>query len=176
MSKIDQAMKSRTAIVLLLLASSAMSGAQTKPRPRFEDYPVKDIYRGKPAAPVLKTRNQRLFRTMIREGANSKVQFAGHYTVAIWGCGSGCGEFALVDSITGRVYDGFTVEDPTMQLAEQRPDLYPKERIEFRPNSDLLKINGCPNERNCGSYDFVMMDGKGLTLVRKELLPKQFQY
>jgi hypothetical protein len=30
--------------------------------------------------------------------------FAGHYTVAYWGCGSPCGRFAIIDARTGRVF------------------------------------------------------------------------
>jgi hypothetical protein len=44
-------------------------------------------------------------------------------------------------------------------------------RMEFHPNSRLLKINACPNEVYCGLYDYVMVEGKGLKLARKELLP-----
>jgi hypothetical protein len=47
--------------------------------------------------------------------------------------------------------------------------------IEFHPQSRLFKINGCPNEENCGFYDYVMTEKRGLRLVRKELLPKEFQ-
>jgi hypothetical protein len=59
-----------------------------KTRPKFTDYPVQQIYRGMPAAPVL-NKDQQNFRTMIRRGANTPVQFAGHYTVPVWGCGAG---------------------------------------------------------------------------------------
>jgi hypothetical protein len=48
-------------------------------------------------------------------------------------------------------------------------------RMEFYPSSRLMKINACPNERDCGFYDYVIVDGKGLELVREELLPKQYQ-
>ena len=40
------------------------------------------------------------------------------------------------------------------------------ERMEFHPNSRLRKINACPNEKDCGLYDFVMVEGRGLKLVR----------
>jgi hypothetical protein len=52
-----------------------------------------------------------MFRTMIRKGANSKVKFAGHYTVPLFGCGLGCASFYIADSISGKVYDGFSVAD-----------------------------------------------------------------
>jgi hypothetical protein len=34
-----------------------------------------------------------------------------------------------------------------------------------------MKINPCPYEQNCGLYDYEMVEGKGLKLIRKELLP-----
>jgi hypothetical protein len=39
-----------------------------------------------------------------------------------------------------------------------------------------MKVNGCPNERDCGFYDYIMVEGEGLKLIRKRLLPKEFQY
>jgi hypothetical protein len=143
------------------------------PRPKFRDYPVKSIYHGQPAKPII-TKEFRSFRTMIRRGANTDVEFAGHYTVPRWGCGTDCNGFVVVDSISGKVYDGFGVAElPTTWVEEHGDDA--KERMEFHPNSRLMKINACPNEENCGLYDYVMVDGKGLELIRKELLPKEYQ-
>src|SRR5882672_606541 len=51
-----------------------------KPRPRFDDYPAKNIYRGEPARPII-TKEFRSVRTTIRKGADSDVEFAGHYTI-----------------------------------------------------------------------------------------------
>jgi hypothetical protein len=47
--------------------------------------------------------------------------------------------------------------------------------MEFHADSRLMKMDGCPNETNCGYYDYVMIEGKGLELVRKELVPKKYQ-
>lgn len=55
--------------------------------PQFEQYKVK-IYSGKPAVPVLRTPEDREYRTRIREGATAGPNFAGHYTVVIIGCGT----------------------------------------------------------------------------------------
>jgi hypothetical protein len=112
---------------------------------------------------------------MIRTGAKSPVEFAGHYTVPTWGCGAGCNAFVIVDSITGRVYDGFVVAELPGAWEEKHFGHLPS-RMEFHPHSRLMKINGCPNEKNCGFYDYVMVDGEELKLVRKQLLPKEFQY
>ncbi len=118
-----------------------------------------------------------MFRTRIRLGANAPVKFAGHYTVPSWGCGASCIGFVIVDSITGKTYDGFGVESlPDSWLDDHAGDSYKLiEFMEFHPSSRLLKIDGCLNEQWCGFYDFEMVDGKGLKLIRKELLPKQFQ-
>ena len=80
-----------------------------KPRPKFSDYPVKKIYRGKPARPVI-TKEWHFYRTMIRRGADYEVEFAGHYTIPRWGCGTNCNVFVIVDSISGRVYDGLGLD------------------------------------------------------------------
>lgn len=142
------------------------------PRPTFRDYRVKNIYHGKPVPPIV-TKEFRGFRTRIRQGAKSDVEFAGHYTIPRWGCGTECNGFVVVDSITGEVYDGFGVAGLPVGWLEEHggDDAFP--RIEFYPNSRLLKINACPNEENCGLYDYEMLDGKGLKLLRVDLLPKE---
>ncbi len=166
-------MNSRIAVLFLLLAAVILV-AQTKPRPRFADYAVHEIYKGKPAPPAI-TKDWRLFRTMIREGAKAEVEFAGHYTVPKWGCGAGCNAFVVVDSESGHVYDGpGTLSDLPWDYLDKELGKYP-DRMEYHPNSRLFKINGCINERDCGFYDFLMIDGAGLRLIRRELLPKKYQ-
>ena len=142
--------------------------AQQKKRADFADYSVRHVYAGKPAKPIL-NKDQRFFRTRIREGAKSDVEFAGHYTIPRFGCGAGCSAFFIVDSISGKVYNGFSVSDLPYDYIEKN-GLQDMLRIEFHPNSRLLKVNGCPSEQNCGFYDYLMVDGKGLRLLRKELL------
>jgi hypothetical protein len=161
------------ALLPLFLSAIALSAQSSPARPAFEKFPVASIYDGEPAAPTL-TKDQRMFRTVIRRGARSPVQFAGHYTVPEFGCGTGCSGSYFVDSITGRVFDGFIISDFPMEWREQHP-ADPQTHIQFMPSSSLVKINGCPNERDCGYYDYVMVEGKGLKLVQKWLLPKEFQ-
>jgi hypothetical protein len=141
-------------------------------RPRFRDYRVKTIYLGEPAAPII-TQEVLAFRTRIRDGATHDVEFAGHYTIPRWGCGAGCNTFMIVDSKSGKVYDGFGVADLPFEWVKEHggEDVLP--RMEFYPNSRLLQINGCPNEEDCGLYDYEMIEGKGLKPIRIELLPKE---
>ncbi len=68
-------------------------------------YDVSTIYDG-PRAPVRFDGNfpdARMFRTKITEAVAQGPNFAGHYTVATWGCGSGCQEHAVVDVKSGDV-------------------------------------------------------------------------
>ena len=53
--------------------------------------------------PRLETPGKRLFRTRIREGARSGEPFADRYRLAVWGCGTGCQQGALVDTRSGEV-------------------------------------------------------------------------
>lgn len=156
-----------------LLFSTVLCGQSVANHSPFEKYPAERVYKGTPVQPKL-DRDQRYYRTVIREGAKSQVEFAGHYTVPRFGCGTGCTAFYIVDSATGRVYDGFGISDLPMHWIEKQSGDAPP-RIEFLASSRLLRINGCPNERDCGYYDYVMLDGKGLKLVHEWLLPKEFQ-
>jgi hypothetical protein len=90
------------------------------------------------------------------------------------GCGTDYNGFAIVDSVSGRVYDGFSVHELPFDWVKDHVGDTIKRR-EFHPNSRLLKINGCPNEANCGLYDYVMVDGRGLKLIQNEFLPEDFQ-
>jgi hypothetical protein len=150
--------------------------AQVTPkRPAFGDFHVKEVFRGTPVSPKLVTESQRMFRTRIRDGAKGPVEFAGHYTLPRWGCGAGCNVFVIVDSQSGRIYDlPFSLADLPYEWVQKHVG-EPHDRMAFRSNSRLMKIDACPNEKDCGLYDYVMVDGKGLKLVRKELLPAEFQ-
>lgn len=165
----------RKILSVFLACNAILSADQARKHPQFSDFPVKEIYRGNPAVPRLVTQSQRMFRTKIRLGAKANVEFAGHYTVPRWGCGTGCNGFVIVDSITGTVYE---VPFSVVELPgswEESHDAGVHERMEFHPDSRLMKFDMCPNEHDCGFYDYLMVDGKGLKLVRKELLPKQYQ-
>jgi hypothetical protein len=140
------------------------------PVPRFEDYPVVESFTGQPAIPVLTTSQQRMYRTRIREGvthgsgvwtgtwkeAKEKQgpNFAGHYIVIRWGCGSNCLMMALVDAKTGRVYSP-PLSEVGMELYVPM-DMMGDKEIDFQPNSSLMVLrNACKAARKeCGVYYF----------------------
>lgn len=45
----------------------------------------------------------KLFRTTITNQVSEGANFAGHYTVVTWGCGTSCRGYAIVDVITGNI-------------------------------------------------------------------------
>lgn len=164
--------------LLILLAcclplGQGLTSQERNPRPQFSAYPVKEVYRGEPAKPII-TKEWLSSRTMIRRGADSDVEFAGHYTIPRWGCGADCNGFVIVDSINGKIYQGLALEELPFNWEKAHGGDAVK-RMEFHPNSRLLKVNACPDEANCGLYDYLMVDGKGLKLIRRQLLPKEFQ-
>src|SRR5215204_1656338 len=44
------------------------------------------------------------FRTNLRNAARGKVNFAGHYILTQWGCGTNCSQTAVIDAKDGSVY------------------------------------------------------------------------
>lgn len=134
--------------VLLLTAAPRGVVAQTQRRvPRFEDYPAREVYRGVNARARL-TRDDRAFRTRLREAARERPNFAGRYVVTAWGCGAGCLMGAVIDAKTGRVY----------RLPHQATLDYDAgldfEPIRFRLDSRLLIIFGARDDAPDIDADF----------------------
>ncbi len=101
--------RSHLLLLLCLLSVSAHgqgapAGKSAAPPPRFEDYPAGEVYRGPVARVRLDSRRARLFRTRLAEDSRGGPNFAGRYTVVVWGCGTGCAQMGVVDAKTGGVY------------------------------------------------------------------------
>ncbi len=156
-------------IALALCACAYDSGARAQARktqaqpaaPRFEDYPVREVYRG-PVAPVrLDSRRARMFRSRLREDSRSGPNFAGHYAVVVWGCGTGCAQMGVVDSKTGRVYF------PPLEYMDI-PDVENEATRGFRPDSRLLVLTQNHYDGR-GSYTafYYLFDKGRFRLLRK---------
>ena len=128
----------------VLYPFSGVAYAQQPRFPRFQDYPISEKVTGKPTPVNLRSHPKAsLFRTKLREGAKRGPNFAGHYTLLMWGCGADCMVVAVVDAKTGRVYFApFTVS------VSMKGD--------FRINSRLFIRN--PPERNERPYGEEMLD------------------
>src|SRR5919106_6054254 len=135
----------RHVIALVLLFSfQSILFAQKIPLPAFEKYPA-DVWAGKPAPLNLRShRLARMFRTSIREQQHEEgINFAGHYTLAVMGCGTGCSIVAIIDARNGRAYfprvfEGWTSEIGKYTFADN------EDIRTFRVNSRLLRVVGRP--------------------------------
>jgi hypothetical protein len=104
---------------VLLMAVPA--GAATVPATaQGKDYPAV-VYKGVKKLPDFQGRDKEFasFRTRIRDGIKHGPNFAGHVSLIVFGCGSGCSEVFAADVTTGQVY-GFPLggeDNPYLHLA-----------------------------------------------------------
>ena len=115
-----------------------------KPEPRFASYAVK-VSSGKPAPLNLSSHKlARMYRTSLREQIREEgVNFAGHYTIAAMGCGTGCSITAIVDTRNGRAYFPQVFEGWTSVIGDY--EFKEGEDIRtFHANSRLIRAIGRP--------------------------------
>ncbi len=90
-------------IKAILLSVVLLASAVTLPS--FDEFPAKEIFKGKPTKINLKSHKEaRKYRTALTEGVQEGPNFAGHYTVVGIGCGSGCEIITVVDANNGKVF------------------------------------------------------------------------
>jgi hypothetical protein len=155
----------KTFCMLMPLVASAVSGivsAQTTPQQtppqslQFADCPA--VVKSQHTVPHLlfSDARARQYRSAIREASKQPVDFAGHYVLAQWGCGSGCVMAAAIDTTSGRVTSlPFSVSDWPLDVTEP---------LKYQADSCLLVIRGSRNESaEHGTYYYVF-DGKRFTL------------
>ena len=124
---------------------------------KFEDYPVKAVYRGKPAAPRLDHAGAKRYRTAIRQWAAQGPNFAGELTIAEHGCGTCCKGFFIVNARTGTVYPR------TFGVACHYKDEVPGYglvALDHRVDSNLLIVRGARNEKGGGEYYYLWQGGR----------------
>jgi hypothetical protein len=132
---------------------------------QFRDYRVREIYRGKHAAVDFSSNPRaKTWQTMLIDAANKGSNFAGHYTVAMWGCGTSCTSFAIIDAINGRVYFPTTLSH--VRWTGGRGKEY---GLKFRIDSDLLIVYGSPNEEDKMGAFYYKWENNDLQLIKSDL-------
>jgi hypothetical protein len=95
----------RLLLIILIIPVLAGASVAQKKAPRFEDFPVAGRSSGKPSRLNLSSHAQaRMFRTMLRDVAKKGANFAGHYAIGYWGCGTECVRIGIVNLRTGQAY------------------------------------------------------------------------
>ena len=120
--------------------------------PKFVAYPAKEAYQGRNAPLVLATEQDKTFKTRLREAAAQKPNFAGHYILTAWGCGTECLMGAAIDANTGKVY---WLPHTICCWGSHADDKF--EPIVYHPNSTLIVFIGQRNEEGENGahfYDF----------------------
>jgi hypothetical protein len=169
-----------TTVSAQMLGPQGASISQEENPPRFDDFPVVEEFRGKPARVDLSSHPiARTFRTRLREGALKGPNFAGHYTLVSWGCGNECGQSLIIDLHTGKVYG---LAEPPNSPSSDRAGRVKHQVLEFSRGVDftlasklLIADPPCPKDYNpCVSFGrsgepirYYIMEDDGLRLIHK---------
>ena len=112
--------------------------------PRFDAYPVTAPTSTPAAKPNFESAPPaaRAYRSSMEAAMAKGPVFAGTVSLARWGCGSGCENWALIDRTTGTI---------TVPAAPLQPLDYnlpcERELLEFRPDSRLLLVHRADDGR-----------------------------
>lgn len=159
---------------LVLTLCIAVSISAQRGVPTFTQYSV----------PVAKVRNinvdlksnkyARNYRTNLRNAAKEGVNFAGHFVVANWGCGTNCSETAIIDARNGKVFFPEILQGATFGFCELDDSV--DEPIQYKKNSRLFILNGFKSgdldkkNTKCGIYYF---EWTGTSLRQIKLVEKK---
>jgi len=162
-------------LTVSILTFAGAIGCQAQ-EPKFNQYGVA-VWRGKHSPLDLRSHPlARKFRTLIREQMrDAGINFAGYYTVASMGCGTGCSITAIVDNRNGKAYfpdqfNGWTGIVGDYEYAEN------EEPWTYHANSRLLRAIGREhlgplNEEHYGPSGIYFYEWKNNRLVRVKLKP-----
>lgn len=126
------------ASIFLMCASFPAEAQRT---PLFRDFPTGAVYVGHHSNPDLSSPEAYNYRTRLREASQEDVNFASHYRVVTWGCGTNCIAGAVIDVISGRVtFFPFSI---CCSVKQQDADFQP---VLIRPNSKLIVFVGLRGE------------------------------
>ena len=142
-----------------VLVSAGTVVAQQLPFQRFPAI----VHCAKPAPLRLETPLAQEHASKIRAAVHRCPNFAGHYTVVNWGCGTECAVYVIVDNRTGNIYAPPEISRG-VSLGLGGPD--------FRPDSTLMVVANCPEPKVYGlkgcQKNFYRWDGSRLVLLKSE--------
>src|SRR5687768_4939658 len=140
-------------LITLLAAFSSIGFAQSTPT--LKQYAAK-VEKIRNVRVNLKShKNANLFRTNLRNAAKEGVNFAGHYILTSWGCGTNCSQSAIIDARNGRVFFPRELEGAGLGFCELPDETEP---TVFQADSRLLIFSGFKGgdldrkEARCGVY------------------------
>ncbi len=154
-------------ILELLLAGAAVAlGNEPSAAPKFEDFPAPGPYVvATPKVDLHSHPQATRFRTILTRAAKEGPNFAGHFRVVEWGCGTGCVQVAIVDLISGKV--GFPAELNNVVFPMPIEDGL-SERLGFvyRVDSTLFLVNGVVGPVELLGAHYFQLSGGALVPLR----------
>jgi hypothetical protein len=148
-------------VATVVMAVVSSSGAVAADVPTFEAFPAKRVAIAKPAAVRLTAREAKQFQTVLREGAQQGPNFAGHYTIVKWDCGSACNRVAIVDAKNGRV-----VFPPQLQPLSFFMSTDQSPPLQYRIDSNLLIATGASMDRDQRGIFYYRWNGRSLKQLK----------
>lgn len=125
-------------LTALLLAFSSIGFAQST-TPTFRQYAAR-VEKIKNVKVNLRShKNANMFRTNLRNAAKEGVNFAGHYILTTWGCGTNCTQSAIIDARNGRVFFPRELGGAGFGFCELPDDTEP---AVYQADSRLLVLSG----------------------------------
>lgn len=168
-------------ILLGIIALSISASAQRKPT--FAAYSSR-VEKIRNIKVDLRSKDARMYRTNLRNAAKTGVNFAGHFVLTGWGCGTNCSVWAVIDARSGHVYFpnefagvGFGFCDlPDHAMPADAPNLADDSSgpLFYKKDSRLVVLTGytgggLDNQKaKCGVYYF---EWTGASLRQLRLIP-----
>ncbi|HEX8735472.1 MAG TPA: hypothetical protein VF721_09130 [Pyrinomonadaceae bacterium] len=125
-------------LTVLFLAVASVGLAQSK-TPTFKQYSAKVEKIRNVNVNLRSHKRANMFRTNLRNAAKEGVNFAGHFILTTWGCGTNCSQSAIIDARSGRVFFPDELEGAGFGFCELPADVEP---LVYKPESRLLVLNG----------------------------------
>jgi len=136
-------LRSLTMAIISVLAVYSAEGQSS--RPSFSKFPA---FVEKARVRSVNFKNDaaaRSFHTRLSDALRGGVNFAGHYVVAGWGCGTGCISGAIIDARNRKVL--WPLEFNALGVWYDGNN-YVDKPVEYRKNSRLLIIRGSPGVKD----------------------------
>lgn len=157
-------------VIFLAVVSGGFAQSRT---PTFRQYAAK-VERIRNVKVNLRShKNASMFRTNLRNAAKEGVNFAGHFILVTWGCGTNCSQSAIIDARNGRVFFPDLLEGAGFGFCELPDDAEP---LVYKPESRLLVLSGFKGgdlEREnsrCGIY---YLEWTGANFKQVRFVPKK---
>jgi len=150
----------RFGCIVLAISIAPVYGAEL---PTFDQYRVAEVFDGRPAPVDFRSHPKaRRFRTALKAAAEHGPNFAGHYTILTWGCGTACQELAIIDAENGHVDFPSNLKRDAYDAVKDGT-----EPFVYRKDSRLLVVAGSPNDRERVGLHYYVWTGSELRKIQE---------